>query len=75
MLGGIYTPLGLIIRKANVAEYEVLVMHGIVEKGWLNDNRNSMIPSYTVHWTRDDGRSFYGRNVPKYSLRLIGDNK
>ena len=28
MLGGIYTPLGLIIRKANVAEYEVLVMHG-----------------------------------------------
>jgi hypothetical protein len=47
----------------------------IVEKGWLNDNRNSMIPSYTVHWTRDDGRSFYGRNVPKYSLRLIGDNK
>ena len=27
MLGGIYTPLGLIIRKANVAEYEVLVMH------------------------------------------------
>lgn len=47
----------------------------IVEKGWLNDNRNSMIPSYTVHWTRDDGRSFYGRNVPKYGLRLIGDNK
>ena len=47
----------------------------IVEKGWLNDNRNSMIPSYTVHWTRDDGRSFYGRDVPKYSLRLIGDNK
>ena len=47
----------------------------IVEKGWLNNNRNSMIPSYTVHWTRDDGRSFYGRNVPKYSLRLIGDNK
>ena len=47
----------------------------IVEKGWLNDNRNSMIPSYTVHWTRDDGRSFYGRNVPKYLLRLIGDNK
>jgi hypothetical protein len=47
----------------------------IVEKGWLHDNRNSMIPSYTVHWTRDDGRSFYGRNVPKYSLRLIGDNK
>ena len=47
----------------------------IVEKGWLNDNRNSMIPSYTVHWTRDDGRSFYGRNVPKYSLRLIGDSK
>ena len=47
----------------------------IVEKGWLNDNRNSMIPSYTVHWTRDDGRSFYGRNVPKYSLRLIGDNR
>ena len=47
----------------------------IVEKGWLNDNRNSMIPSYTVHWSRDDGRSFYGRNVPKYSLRLIGDNK
>ena len=27
-LSGIYTPLGLIIRKANVAEYEVLVMHG-----------------------------------------------
>ena len=26
-LSGIYTPLGLIIRKANVAEYEVLVMH------------------------------------------------
>jgi hypothetical protein len=47
----------------------------IVEKGWLNDNRNSMIPSYTVHWTRDDGRSFYSRNVPKYSLWLIGDNK
>lgn len=47
----------------------------IVEKGWLNNNRNSMIPSYTVHWTRDDGRSFYGRDVPKYSLRLIGDNK
>lgn len=47
----------------------------IVEKGWLNDNRNSMIPSYTVHWTRDDGRSFYGRNVPEYSLWLIGDNK
>ena len=47
----------------------------IVEKGWLNNNRNSMITSYTVHWTRDDGRSFYGRNVPKYSLRLIGDSK
>ncbi len=47
----------------------------IVEKGWLNNNRNSMIPSYTVYWTRDDGRSFYGRNVPKYSLWLIGDNK
>ena len=47
----------------------------IVEKGWLNDNRNSMIASYTVYWTRDDGRSFYGRNVPKYSLWLIGDNK
>ena len=27
-LSAIYTPLGLIIRKANVAEYEVLVMHG-----------------------------------------------
>ena len=27
-LSGIYTTLGLIIRKANVAEYEVLVMHG-----------------------------------------------
>ena len=26
-LSGIYTPLGLIIRKANIAEYEVLVMH------------------------------------------------
>ena len=26
-LAGIYTPLGLIIRKVNVAEYEVLVMH------------------------------------------------
>ena len=47
----------------------------ILEKGWLNDNRNSMIPSYTVHWTRDDGRSFYGRNVPKYLLRLIGEGK
>ena len=47
----------------------------IVEKGWLNDNRNSMIPSYTVHWTRDDGRSFYNKNVPKYTLNLIGDNK
>ena len=47
----------------------------IVEKGWLNDNRNSMIPSYTVYWTRDDGRSFYNKNVPKYNLWLIGDNK
>ena len=28
-LSGIYTPLGLIIRKANVAEYEVLVMHNL----------------------------------------------
>jgi len=27
LLSGIYTPLGLIIRKANIAEYEVLVMH------------------------------------------------
>ena len=27
-LSGIYTPLGLIIRKANFADYEVLVMHG-----------------------------------------------
>ena len=47
----------------------------IVEKGWLNDNMNSKIPSYTVYWSRDDGRSFYGRNIPKYLLRLIGDNK
>ncbi len=47
----------------------------ITEKGWLNDNMNSKILSYTVHWTRDDGRSFYGRNVPKYLLRPIGDNK
>ena len=47
----------------------------ILEKGWLNNNRNSMIPSYTVYWTRDDGRSFYNKNVPKYNLRLIGDNK
>ncbi len=28
LLSGIYTPLGLIIRKANVAEYEVLVLRG-----------------------------------------------
>lgn len=27
MLGGIYTPLGIIIREANPAVYEVLVMH------------------------------------------------
>ncbi len=27
LLSGVYRPLGLIIRKANVAEYEVLVMH------------------------------------------------
>jgi len=27
MLGGIYTPLGLIIREANPTVYEVLVMH------------------------------------------------
>ncbi len=27
MLGGIYTPLGLIIRQANPTVYEVLVMH------------------------------------------------
>ena len=47
----------------------------IVKEGWLNDNRNSMIRSYTVLWTRDDGRSFYNKNVPKYSLSLIGDNK
>jgi len=47
----------------------------IVEKGWMDGNINSKIPSYTVHWTRDDGRSFYNKNVPKYSLSLIGDNK
>ena len=28
MLGGIYTPLGIIIREANPTVYEVLVMHG-----------------------------------------------
>jgi hypothetical protein len=27
MLGGIYTPLGIIIREANPTVYEVLVMH------------------------------------------------
>ncbi len=27
MLGGISTPLGIIIRKANIAEYQVLLMH------------------------------------------------
>ena len=47
----------------------------IIEKGWLNDNMNSKIPSYTVFWTRYDGRTFYGRNVPKYLLRLIGEGK
>ena len=65
--------IGDLVRSVNDVSHISIGL--IVEKGWLNNNRNSMIPSYTVHWTRDDGRSFYGRNVPKYSLRLIGDNK
>ena len=40
MLGGIYTPLGLIIRKANVAEYEVLVMHAPGPKRQYVEIRN-----------------------------------
>ena len=30
----------------------------ILEKGWMNDESNSKIPSYTVFWTRYDGRTF-----------------
>ena len=40
MLGGIYTPLGLIIRKANVAEYEVLVMHAPGPKRQYVETKN-----------------------------------
>lgn len=39
-LSGIYTPLGLIIRKANVAEYEVLVMHAPGPKRQYVEIRN-----------------------------------
>ena len=40
MLGGIYTPLGLIIRQANPTVYEVLVMH---DRG---PNRQCLSSSY-----------------------------
>ena len=37
---GIYTPLGLIIRKTNIAEYEVLVMHAPGPKRQYVEIRN-----------------------------------
>lgn len=40
MLGGIYTPLGIIIREANPTVYEVLVMHN------LGPNRQCIGVSY-----------------------------
>ena len=40
MLGGIYTPLGIIIREANPTVYEVLVMH---DRG---PNRQCLSASY-----------------------------
>ena len=40
MLGGIYTPLGIIIREANPTVYEVLVMH---DRG---PNRQCLSSSY-----------------------------
>ncbi len=39
-LSGIYTPLGLIIRKVNIAEYEVLVMHGRGPKRQYVETKN-----------------------------------
>ena len=40
MLGGIYTPLGIIIREANPTVYEVLVMHA------RGPNRQCLSASY-----------------------------
>jgi hypothetical protein len=39
-LSAIYTPLGLIIRKVNIAEYEVLVMHGRDPKRQYVETKN-----------------------------------
>ncbi len=40
MLGGIYALLGLILRKAKVVEYEVLVMHGRGPKRQYVETKN-----------------------------------
>ena len=65
--------VGDLVRSVNDVSHISIGL--IVEKGWLNDDSNSKIPSYTVFWTRYDGRTFYWRDVAKYNLRLIGDNK
>lgn len=65
--------VGDLVRSVNDVSHISIGL--IIKEGWLNDNSNSMIRSYTVFWTRYDGRTFYWRDVAKYNLCLIGDNQ